>query len=181
MNEAAKTQINHHDESTANTRQFGLIGGVAFGLREILQTYPSFGRVMPNQGIYLAGRMALLVGALSTIFFGLASGLFFGLFFGLSIGLLYGLSIGLMFGFVFGLVYGGKEFVQHYLLRWMLARQEQFPRIGHLIPFLDAMARRILLIHAGAHYRFVHRMLQEHFASLSDKDIENLSEEIEFI
>ena len=62
--------------------------------------------------------------------------------------------------------YGGEEIVQHYLLRIVLAVQRDTPSLSKLIPFLEAMSRRILLVNAGAHFRFVHRTLQEHFAAL---------------
>jgi hypothetical protein len=55
---------------------------------------------------------------------------------------------------------------------------------AHLLPFrlqafFDAMSARILLQRAGVHYRFIHRSLQEHFASLTPADIDTLAQEIE--
>ena len=69
--------------------------------------------------------------------------------------------------------YGGQCVVQHYSLRFTLALGRSLPI--QLITFLEMMKGNILLQRAGAHYRFIHRSLQEHIGVLTDEEIEALS------
>jgi hypothetical protein len=86
--------------------------------------------------------------------------------------------LGVLFGVLGGVlggvqIYGGVAVIRHYFLRTLLALHHLLPL--RLIPFLEAMRERILLQRAGAHYRFIHRTLQEHIAALSDERIEALT------
>ncbi len=168
---------------------FGIvIGGLWEGIQLFLETASSQKRVYPNQGIRQSGVNALKVGLGFSLVFGLFIGLIVGLLFemlygssfvyGLNPGLFVGLIAGPCVGFLMGVFfYGGKPFIAHYLLRWRLNRAGLLP--FRVQTFLDTMAARILLQRAGAHYRFIHRTLQEHFASLTPADIDTLAQEIE--
>ena len=59
---------------------------------------------------------------------------------------------------------GGLAFVQHFVLRFFLWRNDLMP--FHIVPFLDYAADRILLRRVGGGYIFIHRLLLEYFASL---------------
>jgi hypothetical protein len=61
---------------------------------------------------------------------------------------------------------GFLAIVQHYLLRWMLARHHRFPR--RLIAFLEYTVSLIFLRRVGGSYIFVHRSLMEHFAEMEE-------------
>ena len=112
------------------------------------------------------------------------------LFVSLRVGLIYGLFVGLIFvlpyvfdaesydsmisdlfsaviiglpgGVIFGLFFGGFAIIQHYTLRFILARNNLLP--WRLIPFLDHCVDLIFLHRVGGGYIFIHRLLMEHFA-----------------
>ncbi len=87
-------------------------------------------------------------------------------------GLVSVLSSGLYIALLVALA-TGLEVFKHYVLRLLLHFHHLLPL--RLIPFLDAMHRRILIYRAGGHYRFIHRTFQEHIAALSDERIEELA------
>ncbi len=76
-----------------------------------------------------------------------------------------GLSVGLVFGLVFGLRAGLTAAVQHYILRFWLARSGVFP--WRAVPFLEDATARILLQRVGGGYSFAHRLLLDFFADAS--------------
>ncbi len=119
----------------------------------------------PNEGLQRSAKNGLLVG----LFVGPVVGVFWGmvvgvltrlLIFGLPQGLFYGLVLGLLVGMLFGL----GAFIQHYVLRFWLARSHTFP--WGAIPFLDDSSDRILLRRVGGGYSFSHRLLLDYFADL---------------
>jgi eukaryotic-like serine/threonine-protein kinase len=148
---------------------FGLLGGLGVGLvpGELVL------KATPNQGIRRSARSALFlglgsglgVGPLIGLLVGLLVGLFTGPLIGLLVGLLVGLGSGLSFGLFLALRNGGFAVLQHYTLRWLLYRNGYLSL--RLVPFLDYCADRIFLRKVGGEYIFVHRLLMEHFASLS--------------
>ena len=80
-----------------------------------------------------------------------------------------GLVVGLVLGLGGGLVsYGGKPVIQHLVLRYFLHRYNYLP--WKLVPFLDYCTERIFLRKVGGGYIFVHRLLQEYFASLYEEE-----------
>jgi hypothetical protein len=109
----------------------------------------------PNEGIHRSLKNGLTFGLISGLLFGLAFGLFFGLFFGLVFGLIFGLFFGVAF-------FGLGVAVQHYLLRFWLARSGVFP--WRAVPFLEDATARILLRRVGGGYSFTHRLLLDFFA-----------------
>lgn len=62
------------------------------------------------------------------------------------------------------LAFGGRAVVQHLILRWRLSRNGTMP--WKCVRFLDCAAELIFLRKVGGGYIFVHRLLQDYFASL---------------
>jgi DNA polymerase III delta prime subunit len=159
---------------------FAPLSGLCYGLpigtffsglsREIVEL-----EAVRNQGIRLALRNA--------IYGGLVTGLIFGLGFGGPVGFLtmaiqsgqdssinwYILgSFWLVFTVVFGLFgafwYGGFDIIQHYVLRVIIVILGYSP--ANYLRFLDYAVERIFLQKVGGGYRFIHRLLLEHFAEI---------------
>jgi hypothetical protein len=146
---------------------FGLVFGMVFGLLGGLSSGPLAATIRVNQGIRHSARSALVGGLGGGLLSGLLIGLVTGLLIGLSNGLLSGLLIGLVLGLVGALAFGGYACLSHLALRLVLHRNGILPL--RLIPFLDYCAERIFLRKVGGGYIFAHRLLMEHFASLTDK------------
>lgn len=158
---------------------FGLLGlllvELLFLLFSGLSGEPGIGKTTaPNQGIRLSLKNALrgglfvglLFGLLVELLVGLLVGLYSRLPFGLFVGLLFGLSGGLLVGLLFGMLYGGNTVIQHFILRYILARNNLLP--WKLSPFLDYCADRVFLRKVGGGWVFVHRLLLEHFAAMAE-------------
>jgi len=131
-----------------------LMSGLFGGLRP--RDIPE--KTIPNQGIRQSGRNAVLFLTIA-LTGGLAVGMFGGLINGLVLGFVLGLFIGLAFG--------GLAFIQHVVLRFCLYRNNHIP--WSLTPFLDYATDLIFLRKVGGGYIFVHRLLQEYFASLYEE------------
>lgn len=153
---------------------FGLTGAFFFGLNPaIIET-----KITPNQGIRLSSRNALFGGLFVGLSVWLSVALNFALFIGLREGLSLGLSIGLNDGLILGLLagsagtlwYGGLDVIQHCTLRVILIIQGHTPR--NYAQFLDYAVDRIFLQKVGGGYRFIHRLLLEHFADIGEKESE---------
>jgi hypothetical protein len=140
-----------------------LFGAIFSGLsREIIET-----KLLPNQGVRLSMRSAIIGG--------LAGGLSIGMIIWVIApifesaleqvdALRYVLMVGL-FGSVIGaLWYGGLDVIQHYTLRLVLVIQKLTP--ANYARFLDYAVDRIFLQKVGGGYRFIHRLLLEHFAEM---------------
>ena len=92
---------------------------------------------------------------------------FMGSFFLSTVGLAIGLITGLIAALVVGLTYGGTAVIQHYTLRYLLARANILPfpfSDKKLIAFLDDMTDRLILRRVGGGWIFIHRTLLEYFA-----------------
>lgn len=81
----------------------------------------------------------------------------------------YALGAMLPWAFFVALIGGGKACLQHVILRFLLYRQGKLP--WDYAKFLDYCTERLLLQRVGGRYRFMHRLLRDHFATmpLSDK------------
>ena len=145
-----------------------LVPGLALGLVGGLAGSEVMTRSTPNEGTRRSQRNAML----SALGVGLVGG---GLFFGLAFGLVGGLVGGLAFGLVGGLVGGGAFVVQHFILRFLLWKYSHAPL--HYIRFLEFAKDLIFLRRLGGGYIFIHRLLLEYFAALSEDDIRRLSAE----
>jgi hypothetical protein len=78
-----------------------------------------------------------------------------------------GLVAGVATGLLVGQVVGGEAFVQHLSVRYAISRCGCGP--WNYVRFLDYCTDRILLRKVGGGYIFIHRLLQEHFAAMEDK------------
>jgi eukaryotic-like serine/threonine-protein kinase len=134
----------------------GVIGVILSGIRrEIIET-----KSAPNQGVRLSLRNAIFGG----LIFGTSIGLLYGLLFSFSDGLSDGLLYIITFTLMAALWYGGFDAIQHYVLRLILILQGHTPR--NYAHFLDYTVERIFLQKVGGGYRFIHRLLLEHFAEM---------------
>jgi hypothetical protein len=125
---------------------FGLSGLILTGLRpEIIDT-----KSVPNQGVRLSIRNAIFGGLIVGPIVVLMSGV---------IDLLPALVICILW-------YGGLDVIQHYTLRLILIIQGHTPR--NYPRFLDYAVDRIFLQKVGGGYRFIHRLLLEHFAEMGE-------------
>lgn len=155
---------------------FGFAFGLAAGLVAAILSGLSGGKVeirtRPNQGTWQSTRNAVRVGIAIALAVGLPIGWVTGSAWGggifltqaLTVGMTIGLAIGLAFGMAVGLFFGGLTLIQHLTLRLILSCASYLP--WNLVPFLDYAAERILLRKVGGGYIFIHRLLQEYFASL---------------
>ena len=80
--------------------------------------------------------------------------------------------MGVIGGVIGGLIGGADIVIKHYLLRLALWLQGSIPR--NYVRFLDYAAALIFLRKVGGGYIFVHRLIMEHFAALSDGDIQRI-------
>ncbi len=131
---------------------FLLILAVEFGL--IGQQIKT--ETFPNQGIWQSAKIAMffLTGVLGL---GLLAGLMVGSVFG-------GMISGLFFGLLFGMFGGGSVCIEHLTLRLILYFSRVIP--WNYARFLDYTTERIFLLKIGGGYKFIHRLLQEHFAKM---------------
>lgn len=143
---------------------FGLIGGFLFGIVGGIKVTKLSEKTKPNQGMWRSLTNALLIG----LFGGLASALLVGLLFLLISGVQsgqYGAVVaGLAGFFLFSFIGGGRALFQHVILRFTLYWNGQIP--WNYARFLDQAADFALLRKVGGGYIFIHRLLQEYFASV---------------
>ncbi|NER83320.1 MAG: hypothetical protein F6K42_27965 [Leptolyngbya sp. SIO1D8] len=132
----------------------GLLGGLIVGLEKVSLEEKNF----PNQSIRKSLQNSFAITLSVGLIFGLMFELIFGLMFGLRFGLIFGLLVGLMFGLRFGLL----AVIQHYTLRFLLAREGSFP--WDCVRFLDHAAKHRFIQRVGGRYRFMHDLLRKHFA-----------------
>ena len=129
----------------------GLFGGLRSGILHI--------KAIPNLGIKLSMRNAVLAGALGLLIFGLVIGLVLGLEEWRD-----GLNYALILGPIAFFWYGGQDVIQHYILRFIFYCNGHTPL--HYSSFLDYAARLVFLQKVGGGYIFIHRLLLEHFAAM---------------
>ena len=146
---------------------WALFGGVGAALLGGLSSQVEASKTVPNQGILLTLRNALLIGLGFGPLVGLLVGLLNGLFYGswpvaLSIGLVFLIGVGTV---AFG-IYGGVDVIQHYTLRIILWYRGQAPFI--YFRFLNYAVEKIFLQRVGGGYIFIHRLLLEHFAAMNE-------------
>lgn len=126
---------------------------------------------VPNQGVLLSLKNAILIG----LTLGLSVGIIFSFNIGLGIGILFGLKLGIIVGAVSCIITmlwcGGFDIVKHYFLRLILYLKGNIAfNYSH---FLDESVKNILLQKVGGGYIFIHRLLLEHFADQNIKGSEN--------
>jgi eukaryotic-like serine/threonine-protein kinase len=141
---------------------FGLVSGLVGGFTDTVKV----DKASPNQGIKLSVRNSLIALLVTWLTAGLIFGLSYKPSYGTSFNLIVGLSFGLIGGLLVGLNRGGSAVIKHYALRLTLSRKGYMPL--KLVKFLDQCARLILLKKVGGGYIFIHRMLLEYFAEISN-------------
>lgn len=156
----------------------GLISGilvilaswVLIGLYVVLQSGLSSNmldqrhRINPNEGIWRSARNGLMIGLGVWFFGGWVVGLIVAFVVGPTVGLVGGLIAGLLAGVAGWLWGGGIACIKHAVLR-LLLWQAMFMPLNYP-RFLDYATERVLLRKVGGGYIFVHRLLQDYFASL---------------
>ena len=161
----------------------GLIAGVSFGLSFGVSFGLSFGlssalsgedrdakldtKIASNQGTWQSTENEIVYGLIGALIGALVAGVSFGLF--------AGVSFGLFFGLFFGLSSGDSSPINHFILRFLLYIYGHIP--WNYARFLDYSVNRIFLRRVGGGYIFVHRLLMEHFASLTVQDIDRITAE----
>lgn len=154
---------------------FGLSGGLVFGVFGVIGGGLVGGftdtvrvdKALPNQGINLSLKNAVLSILIAGLIIALIFASIAGLISELRSGLISGLISWLFIGLIIGLNRGGSALVKHYSLRFILLLKGYTP--FRFIEFLDHCAKLILLKKVGGGYMFIHRMLLEHFAKMEIK------------
>jgi hypothetical protein len=144
----------------------GLFGGVVFTLAGGLGSDEAVDtRIRPNQGIWRSASNGLRLGPVVSIVSGLCGGVVGGLVGQPVVGLASGACGGLIDGW---LLFGGEMALRHLVLRLILWRAGVLP--WHLIRFLDYATERVFLRKVGGGYIFIHRLLQDYFAELWERE-----------
>lgn len=81
--------------------------------------------------------------------------------------LISSLKFGLFFGLLAGMLRGGTTVIKHFTLRLILYRNGYIP--WNYARFLDYCTERLFLQRVGGRYRFIHKLLQDHFAQMEFK------------
>jgi tetratricopeptide (TPR) repeat protein len=77
-------------------------------------------------------------------------------------------QLGIFIGMTFAFWYGGLDVIQHFTLRLVLYLTDQTP--ANYSSFLDYATERVFLRKVGGGYIFIHRLLLEHFAGLENAE-----------
>lgn len=139
----------------------GLVGGLVGSLGAFFDAPPVEARLQPGRGVRSSLRNGILMTLVGAPVFGVIGIIFDYWLNGGGDIVTFILAALLPVAFLY---YGGLAFIQHYTLRVALAAQHRLPL--RLIPFLEAMNRRVILRRVGGGYIFVHRTLLEYFADL---------------
>jgi predicted NACHT family NTPase len=146
---------------------FGLIGWKTEGQTELAIE----DKKIANQGIWKSASNAVFLGLSLGLSLGLLFSLFLVLFvtmfFGPFVGLIFGIFVVLIFGVFVGLIFGGLTCIQHFSLRLILYSNSYIP--WNYARFLNYCTERLFLQRVGGRYRFIHKLLQDHFAQMEFK------------
>jgi eukaryotic-like serine/threonine-protein kinase len=149
----------------------GLAGALFTGLRSSIVQ----GKTVPNQGMWLSVRNALLGGGVvgatgAALLFAI-----YGSIWGLKTGAATGVVGGFLLGLLAALWFGGLDIVRHFTLRVVLRRTAHVP--FDYAAFLDYAVSLAFLQRVGGGYMFLHRRLQDHFAATAGSAVEVRSRE----
>lgn len=128
--------------------------------------------IRPNQAIRDSGSKALCFGLVGS----LVLGLIVGLIGGEAIGLGQGLVLGVFLGVLIAQAVGGRTYVCHYILRYILYRNGVMP--WHYVRFLEEATRHNLLQRVAGGYRFIHPIFIDYFASQEISASSNTIEQV---
>jgi hypothetical protein len=110
----------------------------------------------PNQGIHLSFRNSFVAATLSAVILTTLAWYVHGS--------TYALHTGALVFVIAGALFGGGNVIKHFLVRLLLWRHKDLP--WNVIGFLDHAADLVFLRKVGGGYIFIHRLLQQYFASL---------------
>jgi len=127
-------------------------------------------RIRPNRGIHDSGWKALGFGLIAALLVGLIIGLIGERVGGQVQGLTLGIFLGVFLGILIAQIVGGRAYVCHYILRYILYQNGVMP--WHYIRFLEEATERTLLQRLGGGYRFIHPFFIDCFASQETKCME---------
>ncbi len=141
-----------------------IVIGITLGLTAGVFGVDIESKRIPNQGILKSAASFLMVS--------LIGGILLGVIFGLSIKLtgqstnwfVTGIGALLFLGLILGLNFGGYACIQHLALRLILYRNGSIS--WDYARFLNYATERLLLQRIGGRYRFMHKLLQDHFAKI---------------
>jgi len=120
-------------------------------------------KLIPNQGIWRSLKNSFDILLIFILSFGISGATFW--YFGLDlIGAIIGIA-GCFLGVAFGFKIGGEACIRHFFLRLILSLKGYTP--WNYARFLNYATDRLSLQRVGGRYRFIHRLLQEHFAAMS--------------
>lgn len=155
----------------------GLITGLIVGLSAALfkepQTPEKVLKIQPYN-IQHSLQDSFIGGGLFGLGAGFISGLSIGINGGLIEALLAGLFFGLSVSFIGGVIFGILTYIQYLKRRWSLYRDSDIP--DNYTHFLDYSTERTILRKVGGGYVFIHRIVLEHIAALTDGDIQSIIE-----
>lgn len=146
-----------------------LLAGISVGSSKWSQITAAPNTIYPNYGFRDTIRNMLFGGFVTGFVGGIAGGLFLW-----PDGILGGI---LGFFPLGGLAGGGLVCIQHIVLRIILWVNNYIP--FDYASFLDYSHSLVFLRKVGGGYVFVHRLLLEHFAAMTDDDIKRLAAEVE--
>ena len=138
----------------------GLIFGLIFGLISGLQA-DFVSRKYPNQGSFASLQNTIWITLFTIPILSFAR--FFISIQSIQESMLSILIIGIGLAILFGFFMSGVEALKHFILRCLLYRNGSIP--WNYARFLNYSTERMLLQRVGGRYRFIHRLLQEHFAA----------------
>ena len=81
--------------------------------------------------------------------------------------LIFSLVSGLLLGLLVAMPRSGTPVIKHFTLRLILYRNGYIP--WNYARFLDYCTERLFLQRVGGRYRFIHKLLQDHFAKMEFK------------
>ncbi|MCL1467604.1 hypothetical protein [Argonema galeatum] len=113
------------------------------------------------------GSILLLIGTILGFLSGHIIGLIFWLSSGIKMGNISGITfahLGGMIGLIFGSLFPSFPCIQHLALRIVFWSNGYIP--WNYARFLNYCTERMILQRVGGCYRFIHRLLQEHFANM---------------
>jgi hypothetical protein len=160
---------------------FMVIGPILISILEMIHPQLKI-TIEPNQGIKKSFYNAICFASLGSVWLGLSAYLMREQIFVLIISLLFNKSAtpasailslpdtvviviaGMLAGTFFGLTESGTACIQHFILRLILCCNGYIP--WNYARFLDYCKERIFLQSVGGRYRFIHILLQKHFAEM---------------
>jgi len=136
----------------------GIVGGLIRGFTGAINI-----KSYPNQGIWESAKNIVVV-SIVTLPVGLLVYILPFFVRGVQIPLIKVPLGAFAFAFIFGFSSGGVPCIEHLILRVLLYLNKYIP--WNYAGFLDYCTDRLLLQRVGGRYRFIHRLLQEHFAAM---------------